>query len=177
METQTKLTAVQAQELRQLPTSATCFLCGEKNRHGLKVKFQQDADTVYTEYCLDQQRTGFDGVAHGGILAALLDETMGWAAALALGRMCITAEITVRYVKPVTVGTTLVVSAKPASCSRRLCVADGEVRDQNGTLYARASAKFLPLSVEETRRIDSQLIYRKGERSVFDLRKETPDVT
>ncbi len=167
----------QEKKSKLLPTSATCFLCGEENPCGLKIRFYQDADRVYTEYQVDERRTGFDGLAHGGVLAALLDETMGWAAALAFGRMCITAEITIRYVKVVKVGTMLIVSAKPASCSRRLCVIDGEVRDQDGTLYTRASAKFLPLSVEETRRIDSKLIYPQGEKSVFNLPEKTADVT
>jgi uncharacterized protein (TIGR00369 family) len=168
---------VQEKKSRPLPTSATCFLCGEENPYGLKIRFHQDGDTVYTEYRVDERRTGFDGLAHGGVLAALLDETMGWAAALAFGRMCITAEITIRYLKVVEVGTKVVVTAKPASRSRRLCVVEGEVRDQDGTVYTRASAKFLPLSVEETRRIDSQLIYPEGGTSVFNLPEETADVT
>ena len=170
------MTVGQEREPHPLPTSATCFLCGEQNPCGLRVKFQREADRVFTEYRVDERRTGFDGLAHGGVLAALLDETMGWAAALAFGRMCITAEVTIRYVKPVQVGTTVVVSAKPRSCSRRLCVTDGEVRDADGTVYTRASGKFLPLSVEETRRIDSQLIYPEGRKSVFDLPKEAADV-
>ena len=154
---------------KSLPTSSTCFLCGTENPLGLKVVFQRDADRVYTEYKVDERRAGFDGLIHGGILAALLDETMGWAAALAFNRMCVTAEMTIRYVKPVRVGATLVVSAKPASCSRRLCVTEGEIRDADATLYTRATGKFLRLSVAETRRIDSQLIYPRGEASVFDL--------
>jgi uncharacterized protein (TIGR00369 family) len=102
------------------------------------------------------------------VVAALLDETLGWAAALAVGRMCVTAEMTVRYLKPVPVGAKIVVSAKPGRCSRRLGVAEGEVRDESGTLYARASGKFLPLSQGETRRVDSQLIYPEGASSIFE---------
>jgi uncharacterized protein (TIGR00369 family) len=159
-----------------LPTSTSCFLCGEENPLGLKIRFMKTRDRVYTEYLVDERRVGFDGVAHGGILAALLDETMGWAAALAFDRMCVTAEATVRYLKRVPTGTTIVVSARPTSCSRKLCATEGEVRDGNGTLYARATGKFMPLSVEETRWIDSRLVYREGEQSVFNLPDATVEV-
>lgn len=158
----------------ELPWSESCFLCGERNSLGLKVKFKKDADRVYTEYCVDERRVGYDGQVHGGIVAALLDETMGWAVALALGRMCISAEITIRYVKRVPVGTRIIVSAKPGRCSRRLGVAEGEVRDADGTLYARAFGKFLPISFEETRRVDSQLIYPEGGKGLFDVPVEDP---
>ena len=182
-QTQAKLTMTQPKSNekahRPLPTSSTCFLCGEHNPFGLKVVFWKDGDRVFTEYNVDERRVGFDGLMHGGVLAALLDETMGWAAAFAFDRMCITAEITVRYVKPVSVGSTIIVSAKPVSCSRRLCVAKGEVCDVDGTLYTRASGKFLPLSIEQTRQIDSALIYPEGEESVFNLPPEesTPATT
>ena len=182
-QTQAKLTMTQTvptdEKQRKLPRSSTCFLCGEHNPFGLKIVFWKDGDRVFTEYKVDERRVGFDGLMHGGILAALLDETMGWAAAFAFDRMCMTAEITVRYVKPVPVGSTIIVSARPASCSRRLCVAEGEVRDAGGTLYTRASGKFLPLSVEQTRQIDSALIYPEGEESLFNLPPEesTPATT
>ena len=155
-----------------LPWSENCFLCGHSNPLGLKVRFKRDGDRVYTEYCPDEGRVGYHGLVHGGIVAALLDETMGWAAALAIGRMCITAEVTIRYVKSVPVGTKIIVSAKPAGCSRRLGVAEGEVRDLDGTVYARASGKFLPISVEQTRQVDSQLIYPNGAKSLFSAAPE-----
>ncbi len=175
VETQTQAKLTMTQQLpnqethRQLPTSSACFLCGKHNPFGLKIVFWKDGDRVFTEYKVDKRRAGFDGLTHGGVLAALLDETMGWASAFAFDRMCMTAEITVRYLKPVPVGSRIIVSAKPASCSRRLCVAKGEIRDTDGTLYTRASGKFLPLSVEQTRQIDSALLYREGEQSVFNL--------
>lgn len=161
-------------ETMQLPWSEGCYLCGEANPLGLQVKFNKERDRVYTEYCVDERRVGYDGQAHGGIVAALLDETMGWAVALAIGRMCITAEMTIRYMKPVPVGTRVIVSAKPGMCSRRLGVADGEVRDADGTLYARGSGKFLPISREETLRVDSQLIYPKGLRNLFNAAEDAP---
>ena len=110
---------------------------------------------------------------HGGIVAALLDESMGWAVALSIGRMCMSAEVTIRYLKPLPVDTKIVVSAKPGRWSRRLGHAEAEVRGVDGTLYARASGKFLPLSLEQTLQVDSMLIYPDGAESIFsELRDE-----
>jgi uncharacterized protein (TIGR00369 family) len=131
------------------------------------VKFKKDGDGVYTEYCADKRREGYHGQVHGGIVAALLDETMGWAVAISVGRMCISAEVTIRYLKRLPVDTQIIVSAKPGRWSRRLGVAEGEVRGVDGTLYARASGKFLPISLEQTLQVDSMLIYPDGAQRLF----------
>jgi uncharacterized protein (TIGR00369 family) len=154
-------------EAVQLPWSQNCFLCGESNPLGLQVKFKKDGDGVYTEYCADKRREGYHGQVHGGIVAALLDETMGWAVAISVGRMCISAEVTIRYLKRLPVDTQIIVSAKPGRWSRRLGVAEGEVRGVDGTLYARASGKFLPISLEQTLQVDSMLIYPDGAQRLF----------
>jgi len=158
----------------QLPWSEHCFLCGEGNPLGLQVKFKKDGDGVYTEYCADKRREGYQGQVHGGIVAALLDETMGWAVALSIGRMCMSAEVTIRYLKRLPVDTNIVVSAKPGRCSRRIGFGEGEVRGADGTLYARASGKFLPISLEETLQVDSMLIYPDGAESLFSAQRDGP---
>lgn len=43
---------------------------------------------------------GPPGAAHGGIVAAYLDEICGAAAARATGRVMVTGELTVRYLEP-----------------------------------------------------------------------------
>ena len=180
METQEELTLAELKpaetEDLQLPWSQTCYLCGESNPLGMQVKFKKDGREVYTECRVDERREGYHGLAHGGIVAALLDETMGWAVALSIGRMCMSAEVTIRYLKPLPVDTDIVVSAKPGRCSRRIGFGEGEVRGADGTLYARASGKFLPISLEETLHVDSMLIYPDGAESIFsELRESLQD--
>lgn len=158
---------------RTLPWSETCFLCGEKNPLGLRIRFMRDGDRVYTEYEVEKERQGFKDVIHGGILAALLDETMGWAASLAFDRMCVTAEVAIRYLKPVRVGAKIIVTGIPVSCSRRLCTTEGKVRDESGVLLARASGKYTPLTVEQSRMVDEYLIYPDGQESIFGLEERS----
>ena len=63
-----------------LPHSSGCFLCGDENPCGAQTRFFVEGDTVRTRLILPQHHNGYKMIAHGGILAGLLDETMGWAA-------------------------------------------------------------------------------------------------
>ncbi|MFA6240819.1 MAG: PaaI family thioesterase [Candidatus Hydrogenedentales bacterium] len=150
-----------------LPNSKTCFVCGEENFAGLKLRFFVEGAAVKAVFSPMPHHCGYANVVHGGIVAALLDETMGWAANRAMARMTLTGELTVRYLKPVPGDRESVVSAEITRQSKRMVHVAAAVGDGNGTTYARAEGRFLPLSAEETRVIDSHLLYRGGEERVF----------
>jgi uncharacterized protein (TIGR00369 family) len=113
-------------------------------------------------------RQGYLGVLHGGVLCTLLDEAMGWAPTLVSGHLYMTAELTVRYLKPFPVDRAMLVETWPEKVARRMATACGEVRDEEGTLYTTAHGKFLPMSQEETRRVDELLIYEPDTLRIFE---------
>ncbi|MCD6288349.1 MAG: PaaI family thioesterase [Candidatus Hydrogenedentes bacterium] len=161
-----------------LPFSEWCFVCGSDNSRGVRGRFCHSGLTVWLDVTLDEEFNGYPGVLHGGMTAGLLDETMGWVAALALDRMCKTAELNVRYIHSVPVGMPLRFVAEPVKINKRICtvkshvylVADEGIDDglapANEPL-ARATGKFMPMSKEETIDIDRQLIYDPDRPSVF----------
>ena len=151
-----------------LPNSTWCFVCGEENHAGLQTRFFVEDGHVKAKLRPQDHHCGYRNVVHGGVVAALLDECMGWAAARAIGRMCLTAELTVRYVKNVPQDRELTCVTKVEKSSRRLAYAKGEIVDDEGEVYARAEGKFMPMSAEETLRIDDMLLYRGGEIRLFD---------
>ena len=104
---------------------------------------------------------------HGGIVATILDETMGWAANRAMRRMCMTADITVRYKMPVPGDVESVVCARVTKAAKRLVYLEGWIEGHDGQQLARAEARFMPLSAEETKLIDEHMIYRDGEERPF----------
>ncbi len=61
---------------------------------------------------------GFHGILHGGIVAAALDEVMGWTAILLEGTMAVTAKLELRYRNPA-----------PAEGTYRL---EGEILERRG---------------------------------------------
>ena len=83
-----------------------CFACGELNEHGLHLLLHTDASGCRTELTLEPGFQGWEGVAHGGILATILDEVMGWAV-IGRGTWGVTARMTVDYKRPVHVGTAI----------------------------------------------------------------------
>lgn len=151
-----------------LPNSKECFICGEENPAGLKSRFYVEDDRVKLPLNLSTQYCGYHGIIHGGILAAAMDECMGWAAARAIQRMCVTGEMTVRYLKNAPVGQDLVVVAEAVRAHRRMVHTQAWVEGPEGEVYTRAEGKFLPLSVDETLAVNDVLIYRGGEERVFD---------
>ncbi|HPU98202.1 MAG TPA: PaaI family thioesterase [Candidatus Hydrogenedentes bacterium] len=153
---------------KPLPTSESCFICGEENPHGLRARFYAEDEWTVLPVQPDPHLCGYSGVVHGGVVAAMLDECMGWAAARAIGRMCVTAELTVRYLRRTPAGVPLEVRARCERASRLLAFTQAVLVDDKGTVYARASGKFMPLSKEETLQIDDGMRYRGDELRVFD---------
>lgn len=159
---------------RYLPNSKSCFVCGEDNPSGLKTRFYVDGDDVKMPLTAVDHHCGYENTVHGGIVAAALDECMGWAAARAIARMCVTAELTVRYIERVPVNPDLTVSARVTRSHRRMVMAEAEIADLAGKVFARATGRFLPLSEDETLEVDDALLYRGEEERVFDGLRQGP---
>ena len=160
-----------------LPNSRNCFVCGEENPAGLRTRFYVEGGTVRTRLHVRAHHCGYANTVHGGVVAAALDEAMGWAAARALERMCLPAELTVRYLKPVPAGRDLMVTTEVLRVAKRLTHVAAAIVDDTGTLYVKAEGRFVPLSVEQTLNIDSRLLYRGGEERVFDRLRAQRDAT
>jgi len=64
--------------MRELPHTHSCFVCGEANPLGLKLRFESDGQIVRTRFTPCPDHMGFKDVIHGGLLATVLDEIMVW---------------------------------------------------------------------------------------------------
>jgi acyl-coenzyme A thioesterase PaaI-like protein len=85
-----------------------CFACGPKSQIGLRLHFKQlDDGSVESRVTLAQQYQGWRGLAHGGIVAVLLDEAMAHAAG-AQGYKGMTGELKLRFRKAVPIGQPLI---------------------------------------------------------------------
>lgn len=84
-----------------------CFGCGPAHPIGLRVRCFKTDGGVVSPVLVDRRFEGPPGTAHGGIVAAYLDEIFAGAVVRATGRLAITGELTVRYVRPVPIETPL----------------------------------------------------------------------
>lgn len=55
-----------------------CFACGTTNPIGLNLNFYREGEYVCSDITLDKNYEGWENMAHGGIVSALLDEVMSW---------------------------------------------------------------------------------------------------
>ena len=81
-----------------------CFVCGESNPAGVHVRFYQQEDgSVLARFTGCDHHQGYPGRMHGGIITAVMDETMGRAIMTRYGDNIwgVTAELSVRFRKPV----------------------------------------------------------------------------
>jgi len=124
-----------------------CFVCGKKNLAGLKIEFHENQhnNEVEAEVLFPAHLQGWQDTVHGGLLATVLDETMIKAAA-AVGIKCVTAEITVKYKKPVLTGKTYLAFGKMLEVRGRIITAESRINDASGEIYAQATGKLYKIS-------------------------------
>ncbi|WP_235174832.1 PaaI family thioesterase [Tomitella biformata] len=82
------------------------------------------------------------GSVHGGVVSTWLDSAMGYAiqTTLALGERFTTLDLNVRFIRPVTAETGIVlVTGLVEHRGRRTSTAQGELRDDRGKLLASAT--------------------------------------
>jgi len=119
-----------------------CFVCGEHNPAGLRARFFEQNGEAVTEVVAAPTFEGYKDIYHGGVISALLDEVM-IKAILARGIYAVTAEITVRYHRPVAIGEKLDFRGRILSKRRRLYETEGEVVGSDGGLCASATGKYV----------------------------------
>ena len=145
--------------VRSLPHTRSCFVCGEANPHGLRLRFQTDGRVVRGEFRPCPEHSGFRDVVHGGIIATVLDEIMVWACAVQTRQFGYCAEMTVRYQRPVHPGRLAIATAELVSNRRnRIFEAKAELCDGAGVTMATASGKYLPIGPAEREQLLTEFI-------------------
>jgi len=129
----------QLEESMEFVSNGYCFACGEKNPHGLKMKFQVDPEkqTIQTEFTVEPIYQGWDGVVHGGIISTLLDETMA-NLVYHLGFKGIAASLEVRFKHRA-----LQITGEITEVHKKLVKAKASLKKEDGTLLATATSSFV----------------------------------
>ena len=144
-----------------------CFACGRLNPHGLHLDFDVSRDRAQTRFVAGPEHSGFEGFVHGGIVTALIDETMGWAI-FHQGLWGVTGKITVAFRKPVPVGEELLVTGEITRKTARAIETRGDVSDSSGVVLADAEALFLLMPDE--RREELMRRYSRADESFAKVR-------
>ncbi len=129
--------------MNPLRDNQRCFVCGKNNPAGLSVVFEINASsrTISAVFTPSDVHQGYEGIIHGGILSALLDEAMA-KLAFSLGIPALTAEMTVKFKNPAVPGNRLIVSGRITEEARRLIRAEARI-ERGPVVIAEATGKLL----------------------------------
>jgi len=127
---------------KKLEDDNYCFVCGEQNPYGLHLTFSLHEGSAVTEFIPQKIHQGYKDIVHGGIISTLLDEAMV-KAALLQGIPAITAEITVRFLKPLIVGEKVIIEASITTMNKKIIETSARMRKTDNTLVAEGHAKLL----------------------------------
>ncbi|MGJ5834106.1 PaaI family thioesterase [Streptomyces ossamyceticus] len=127
-----------------------CFGCGDEQPHGLHLQARAGEGVSLTaEFTVKAAHQGAPGLAHGGVLATALDETLGSLTWL-LRTIAVTGRLETDFVRPVPVGSVLHLQAEVTAVAGRKIYASatGRVGGPDGPLAVRADALFVEVKVD-----------------------------
>ncbi|SDC91817.1 PaaI family thioesterase [Actinokineospora iranica] len=125
---------------------ARCFGCGDQQEDGLHLRAQVgDGHTIRSRFTVTEAHQGAPGLAHGGLLACAFDEALGTTVGNLLRKPAVTGKLETDFLRPVPVGTTLVIDAHlDGIAGRKVYVsAEGRMDTDDGPVAVRARALFV----------------------------------
>jgi acyl-coenzyme A thioesterase PaaI-like protein len=139
------------------PNSKMCFVCGTENGYGLKSRFYEleDGETMAI-FQPEKEHQGYPGRLHGGIAAAILDETIGRAIMSAYSDSIwgVTIEFSMRLKKPVPLQGEIRVLGRIEKDGKRFFEGSGEIVLEDGSTAITAKGKYLKMPIGKIAEMD-----------------------
>jgi len=125
-----------------------CYVCEPTNPLGLRIPFFHDdeAGVVTAEFRLGPEHSGAPHYVHGGVLLAILDEAMAWAAIALAGRFAVVQSTATTFDRPVRVDEPHRVLASVHTRTDTAVTARASVVDAGDRRCAEARARLVVLS-------------------------------
>lgn len=118
-----------------------CFVCQVDNPAGLRADLYRDGEVIRCPFTFRAPQEGPPRHAHGGSIAALLDEIMG-AAAWSRRHNLLAVHLEFDYRRPIPLGTELMALGWVRSEGNRSIKVAGEIRLPDGTTAVQALGVF-----------------------------------
>jgi acyl-coenzyme A thioesterase PaaI-like protein len=128
------------------PHYPSCFGCGPEAEFGLHVQARKVGAEIHATYEFGPKHSGAPGIAHGGTVAALVDDVCGFLL-FVVRKPAVTRKLEVEYLTPVLVGVRYDLVAKVDSFEGRKLFVSCEGRGPGGELTFRGGGLFLTVDV------------------------------
>lgn len=131
--------------------ASKCFVCEPSNDAGLRIPFFHDDDsqTVFADYTLDERFSGAPSYVHGGVTMAVLDEAMAWATIAVAKAFALTVRTNVEFRWPLKVGRPYRVEARILQTDGAAIDVQATVRDGRGRPCAEAVGTFRSMNADQ----------------------------
>ena len=140
-----------------------CFACGTLNAGGLHLDLHVDGERCWTDLEIPERFQGWDEIAHGGIVATILDEVMAWSLVDA-DSWGLTARLTVEFKRPVPLGRPIHAEGWITESRRRVATTAGRiVAAGTGEVLATAEALYIAATDDRKRQLKERYGYREPE--------------
>ncbi len=131
-----------------------CFGCGTENSFGLKMTFATNGKELRSALIVPEHTKGWSNLVHGGILTTILDEIMSWTAIHLTHNFILTRNITVKFKKPVYVGTPLTTTSTIKEVNGKEALLEAYINDADGNLCCTSEANVVLFSPAEFSRLN-----------------------
>lgn len=163
--------------------SKLCFVCGLKNGMGLKARFYQTGPReLVALFSAGEFHQSYPGRLHGGISAAILDETIGRAINAGAhgsedsGPMVwgVTVDLSLKYRKSVPLESEIRVVGRITDENARFFEGSGEILDPEGQVCVSATGRYLKLPLDKIGDFDHEenewrVVPEAGDPAEIDL--------
>jgi acyl-coenzyme A thioesterase PaaI-like protein len=165
--------------LKKQNNSKMCFVCGLQNDFGLHASFfETDANELVALIKPTEKHQSYPGRMHGGVAAAILDETIG--RAIANGKddqvWGVTLELTTKFRKPIPLDQELKIVGRVLVDGPRFFEGTGEIVLENGDIAVSAAGKYLKVPIDKITDVvmdSSDWFYNESSADPTDI--EIPD--
>ncbi|MDY6835774.1 MAG: PaaI family thioesterase [Chloroflexota bacterium] len=145
------------------PNSEMCMVCGIENPFGLGASFYElDNDELLGIFHPAQEHQGYPGRLHGGLAAAILDETMGRAiSVINEGDIWgVSVKLTTRFRKPIPLDEDIRAVARITKDSKRFFEGTGEILLSDGSIAVEGCGRYLKSSLNRIISLDVNLLWK-----------------
>ncbi len=137
--------------VRKQNNSRMCFVCGLENQLGLHAAFfETDKNELVALIKPLAEHQSYPGRMHGGVAAAVLDETIG--RAIAIGRedqvWGVTVEFAMSFRKPIPLDQNLKIVGRVVKDGSRFFEGTGEIVLENGDVAVSAKGRYFKMPLD-----------------------------
>ncbi len=125
-----------------------CFVCGENNPYGLKVKAYREKGKIRAYFKSTEVHKGFGRLTHGGAIAGVMDEVLSFIPFLRGDGVYLTVELKIKFIRGLPRGKEVIIEAEEKKRRKNCMIVEGEMKGKRGELYAVARAKYKRISDE-----------------------------